>query len=98
MESGKNRDRRSLCRRMAQRYRGAQGLPFSGTVLWRGGHGATVYGCHRILSYAPDRILLLVGRKTLEVTGEGLWCASFSSGCVTVEGQIRSIACTEEGV
>lgn len=96
MDPEKNRSRRAFCGRMVRRYRGASGLPSSGTVLWRGGHGATIYGCRRILSYAPERILLSVGQATLEVSGEKLWCASFSSGCVTVEGQIRSVICRED--
>ena len=61
------------------------------TAVLRGTHGACVYGCRRILHYAPERICLSLGKRRITVRGEGLLCTSFSAGCVTVAGEIEGI-------
>lgn len=64
----------------------------SSTVVLRGRTGATVYGCRRILCYTPQRIVFRVGKEALSVCGEDLYCTSFSSGTVSLEGSIRTIS------
>ena len=61
------------------------------TAVLRGTHGACVYGCRRILHYAPERICLSLGKRRITVRGTGLLCTSFSAGCVTVAGEIDGI-------
>lgn len=80
----------SLRRRLATRYgnvANAQGE----TVILRGRRGVTVYGCRRILSYAPCEIKLSLGRVSVTVMGKELYCSSFSSGTVSVEGKVHGV-------
>ena len=56
-----------------------------------GGRRACVYGCRRILFYSPTEIRLLMAKEELSVLGRGLYCSSFSSGTVTVEGEIGGV-------
>ena len=79
----------------------------SDTAVLRGAHGAAVYGCRRILFYAPERICLSRGKEKLCVRGRELICTSFCAGSVTVSGEVEGIfycrgscegACPEEGV
>ena len=99
-----------------EKKRGQKRLPLSSavtevfsadTAVLRGEGGATVYGCHRILYYAPERICLAVGKRHVSVFGRGLICTAFSAGCVTLEGAVEGIRycrascqgnCPEEGL
>lgn len=66
-------------------------MPCTDTAVLRGERCATVYGCHRILYYAPERICLAVGKRRVSVIGRELLCTSFSAGCVTVAGEVEGI-------
>ena len=63
----------------------------SDTLILRGDSRAIVYGCRRILQYAPERICLRVGKRKLFILGRGLICASFSGGAVTLAGRIDGV-------
>ena len=63
----------------------------SDTLILRGDSRVIVYGCRRILQYAPERICLRVGKRKLFIVGRGLICASFSGGAVTLTGRIEGI-------
>ncbi len=56
----------------------------------------TVRGCKRILSYAQERIVLEIGKRTLCVQGKELLCSAFCAGAVTVSGEIKALT-IEEG-
>ncbi len=88
----------SRLHRLAGRYREG-GLFTCDTVTIHGTHGATVYGCRRILHYSPSEICLCVGQRMVRVLGEALYCASFTAGAVTVGGKIGGVVfdCTAEG-
>ena len=64
--------------------------------LFSGGE-LCVCGCKRILACGEKEVRLLLGRKTLCVLGEGLFCASFSSKTVTVTGDICVLRLAEVG-
>ena len=50
---------------------------------------AVIYGCRRILCYAPERILLSVGGEgRISVEGRQLYCTSFGAGAVSVVGEV----------
>ena len=67
------------------------------TAVLCGEEMATVYGCRRILRYAPSRICLERAHGRVCVWGEGLICTAFSVGCVTVEGRIDGLRyCRDE--
>ncbi len=66
-------------------------LFYTDTAVLRGERGATVYGCRRILHYAPERICLCIGKRQVCVHGRDLICTAFNAGCVTVEGDVDGI-------
>lgn len=66
-------------------------------VVLHGRKTAVLYDCKRILRYERNEILLLCGRERLTITGQNLFCSSFSSGAVTVEGRIASLRFSEGG-
>lgn len=69
----------------------------SDTAVLRGDREATIYNCRRIVHHSPTRICLCLGRVSLTVTGEGLYCTSFSAGTLTVRGRVTSLAlCNRE--
>ncbi len=71
-------------------------LPSGEIAVLYGTRRMTVRGCRKILAYAPTEILLQLKRQRLRVRGEGLACSSFSGGCTTLQGRIRSVS-YEEG-
>ena len=91
-----NQEKTGLRRRLSVRYGASVGMGGRDMVVMRGGRGATVYGCQKILYYSPREIRLGVGKRTLSVVGEGLYCAAFGSGTVTVEGCVMGVR-YEEG-
>ena len=70
---------------------GSADLFCSDTAVLRGTRGVSVYGCQRILHYAPERICLSIGKHRLSVRGEGLLCTAFNAGCVSIEGEVQGI-------
>lgn len=60
-------------------------------VVLYGDRRMTVQGCRKILAYSPTEIRLQLKRRQVCVTGEGLGCSSFSGGCTTLQGYIRSV-------
>jgi len=70
---------------------GSADLFCTDTAVLRGTRGVSVFGCQRILHYAPERICLCIGKHRLSVRGKELICTSFSAGCVSVEGEVRGI-------
>ncbi len=91
-------ENRSKGKRLAFRYRDLSALVQREMLVLRGQHSLTVYGCRRILFYSPCRICLCVGKKTLCVQGSCLYCASFSSGSVTIEGRIEGVSYQSEQI
>ncbi len=85
-----NEEKNSLKKRFAARY-GASSLTARELIILRGRRGATVYGCQRILHYSPREIRLDAGRCGVSVTGERLYCASFTAGTVNVEGVVEGV-------
>ena len=73
------------------RMRVADLLPAGETVVLYGERRMTVQGCRRILSYSPQEIRLQLKKRTLAVRGTSLECVSFSGGCTTLQGWIRSV-------
>ena len=61
-------------------------------IVMQGTYRATVYGCHKILLYSPCEIRLLSRKRVVSVLGEGLYCAAFSAGTVTVVGKITGVS------
>ena len=66
-------------------------------VVLRGRQQVVLYDCKKILRYERNEILLLCGKARLLLTGQNLFCASFSSGAVTVEGRLSSLSFLEGG-
>lgn len=84
------REKQDLKKRLAMRY-GAAAQGGRGTVVLQGQRRVTVYDCRRILQYSPKEIRLALAKRALSVTGEGLFCPSFSAGTVAVEGLITGV-------
>ena len=91
-----NQEKTGLRKRLSARYGSSVGMRGKDMVVMRGGRGATVYGCQKILYYSPREIRLGVGKRTLSVIGEGLYCAAFGAGTVTVEGCVMGVTYLEE--
>lgn len=83
--SGVKKGMRSFLRESAELF-------CADTAVLHGTRGATVYGCHRILHYAPERICLGIGKQRISVRGKDLICTAFNAGCVTVEGRVDGIS------
>ncbi len=66
-------------------------LPTGELVVLYGDRRMTVQGCRKILAYSPTEIRLQLKHRQVCVTGEGLGCSSFSGGCTTLQGRIRSV-------
>lgn len=66
--------------------------PSSPLVVLHGRRQVVLYDCKKILRYEHDEILLLCGKERLLLCGKNLFCASFSSGAVTVEGRLSSLS------
>ena len=66
-------------------------FPAGETVVLYGERRMTVRGCKRILVYTPSEIRLQLKHRRLLVRGEMLICTSFSGGCTTLQGCIRSV-------
>ena len=66
--------------------------PSSPLVVLHGRRQVVLYDCKKILRYEHDEILLLCGKERLLLRGKNLFCASFSSGAVTVEGGLLSLS------
>lgn len=60
-------------------------------IEMRGGEDLTVRGCAAILHYSQEEIKLSLSSYILTVRGEGLYCASYFSGAVCIEGDIRGL-------
>ena len=74
-------------------------FPYGETVTVWGQERVAAQGCRRILTYTEVCIRLKLKRSVLAVRGEGLVCVSFSCGCATLTGRIRSVTFEEpEGV
>ncbi len=61
------------------------------TIDVRGRSCATIRGAGKILIYTPERIRLGVRDGAIEISGEGLVCASYCAESVGIEGKISSI-------
>lgn len=66
-------------------------------VVLHGRRQVVLYDCKKILRYEREEILLLCGKERLLLCGKDLFCASFSSGAVTVEGKLASLSFLGEG-
>lgn len=88
-------EKQGLRKRLAARY-GAAAQGGKGTVVLQGQRRVTVYDCRRILQYSPKEIRLALAKRTVSVTGERLFCPSFSAGTVAVEGFITGVLYVED--
>lgn len=75
----------------------AELLPSGEMTVLYGTRRMTVRGCRRILAYNPTEILLQLKKQCLRICGEGLACSTFSGGCTTIQGRIRSLIYEEGG-
>ena len=66
-------------------------------VVLHGRRQIVLYDCKKILRYEREEILLLCGKERVLLCGKDLFCASFSSGAVTVEGKLASLSFLGEG-
>ncbi len=57
----------------------------------RGRHALTVHGCRKILSYAPDEIILGLKGCVLSVRGARLICSSYLAGAVCIDGRVDAL-------
>lgn len=86
------RQKRGLLNRLLQHLDiPREALPFGFGLSMSGQQVLTVRGCKKILTYGEGEISLLLGKTVLTVKGNGLLCTVFSSGSVTVEGQIIAL-------
>lgn len=69
-----------------------EALPHGFALALSGERELTVWGCRHILSYSAEEILLSLGARRLRVSGEGLLCAAFGAGAVTVTGEILTLS------
>lgn len=74
-----------------ERRNAPRALPLRETVLVRGDRLVTVYGCKKILRYAPEEVLFSLGGRRVLIYGSGLVCISFTAGSVTVEGTLAGV-------
>ena len=91
MSERSNGERQGIYRRLAARYGDAAGRCDREIIVIHGRQGVTVHGVRRIALYSPCEIRLCVGRRTVSIRGERLFCASFSAGTVTVSGQVMGV-------
>lgn len=57
-------------------------------------HGRTnvrVHGCKEILLYTVDKIKLKLSECVLEISGKELYCTSYGSGNIEIDGIIFSV-------
>lgn len=66
-------------------------LTLSGTGM------LTVRGCEGIIEYGEGKIKLSMKEYILTILGERLYCASFYSGAITIEGEISSLEIQKRG-
>ncbi len=85
-------DGKNFAERMRRRFGG--GTLSEMTVLY-GNRRATVRGCRKILSYAPEEIRLLLRGRELCLRGRELCCVSFAGGSATVEGILTAVELRE---
>ena len=90
LKQEKKREVGSILSRLKARY-GEDGVLSRDTVVLCGQRSVTLYNCQRILFYSPCEIRLLVAKRALSITGERLYCSSFTGGTVTVEGKIVGV-------
>ena len=90
MKRRKKRDFKTANEKEARKER--VGSYLSPLVVLHGGRRVVLYDCKKILRYEREEILLLCGKERLLLTGRYLFCASFSSGAVTVEGRLSSLS------
>lgn len=74
-----------------------EALPGGFGLTLSGQRELTVRGCHRILQYGEEEIVLAVGKTALHVVGRNLLCAAFGHGGITVKGNIASLCFGEVG-
>ena len=70
-------------------------LPSGELVALYGDRRITIQGCRKILAYSPTEIRLQLKHRQLVILGEDLGCSSFSGGCTTLQGRIRSVSYQE---
>lgn len=74
-------------------------FPYGESVTVWGQERVAAQGCRRILTYTAVCIRLKLRKTVLAVRGEDLVCVSFSCGCATMTGRIRSVTFEDgEGV
>lgn len=78
----------SVRERVRFKYGATADLLRGDTAVLRGTHGAVIYGCRKILFYAPHAICFCTVTDRICVYGDALICTSFTAGSVTVEGRI----------
>ncbi len=90
---GKNMRRRKLYERFAQLCEVEQDVVSSLPVfIIRGEHEVEVDGCHGILEYEPQRIVLAIKNGKFTVIGRCLTLSDFRSGILYIRGDIRAAA------
>lgn len=92
MKEQQEKSKKGLRERLSERYGTPSILPDRELIVWRGRRGVTVHGCRKILQYSPIEIRLSLGKEAISIEGERLYCNSFGSGSVSVEGRVRSIS------
>lgn len=75
---------------------GAGRVPSQPLIVLSGRRSVLLYDCKKILSCEREKISLLCGREIVTLVGAGLFCRSFTSGTLRVEGDLFSLRFGEE--
>lgn len=57
----------------------------------RGRTNARIHGCKEILVYTTDNVKLQLSECILQVIGKELYCTSYGSGTIEIDGMISSV-------
>ena len=74
-----------------------EALPGDFSVLLSGDRALCIQGNVRISSYCEERILLRVGKHTLCVEGQELFCTELSTGKMLINGTVTALFLKKEG-
>ena len=93
MKQKKTDTRQSLVEKINKRLDiSPEALPGGTLVSISGRQSVRVEGRVKILLYSPGKIILSLGKETLQIVGERLLCSAYSGRDLTLEGYISSVS------